>query len=157
VISIRFAGDQLAEANHVVAQKKIILYGRPACSMVRAAQATLERTNADFEYVDIYQVLQARERVREINHGYESVPTLLFPDGSTLTEPSVAELKTKLEGLGYEIQAPIGAGWIRRIFQHPLARLLGVGLLLAGMLSETYWLLFLGVFVLTIGLLSGRL
>jgi len=147
----------LAEVDHHAAQKKIILYGRPACPMVRPVQAMLERTNADFEYVDIYQVLQARERVREINHGYESVPTILFPDGSTLTKPSAAELKTKLEGLGYEIQTPTGAGWIQRIFQHPLARLLGIVFLLAGMLSETYWLLLLGVVVLAIGLLSGRL
>lgn len=35
--------------------------------------------------------------------GNESVPTLLFPDGSTLTEPSVGELKAKLESLGYEV------------------------------------------------------
>jgi mycoredoxin len=147
----------LAEVDHRVAEKRIILYGRPACPMVPPVQAMLERTNADFEYVDIYQVLQARERVREINYGYESVPTLLFPDGSTLTEPSAAELKTKLESLGYEIQATTGVGWIQLIFQHPLARLLGVVLLMVGMLSETYWLLFLGVVVLAVGLLSNRL
>ena len=31
------------------------------------------------------------------------MPTLLLPDGSTLTEPSVGELKAKLESLGYKV------------------------------------------------------
>jgi hypothetical protein len=47
--------------------------------------------------------MEARERVKTINHGYESVPTLIFPDGSTLTEPSAGELRRKLQGMGYTV------------------------------------------------------
>ena len=44
---------------------------------------------------------------------------------------------------------------VLRLDRYEVAAL--VVLLLAGMLSETYWLLLLGVVVLAIGLLSGRL
>lgn len=147
----------MAEIDHTVAEKKIILYGTPACSMIPTVRNMLQRAGADFEYVDIYKVLEARERVREINHGYESVPTLVFPDDSTLTEPSSGDLKTKLENLGYEVQSPTGMGWLQLIFQHPLVRILGVVFVITGMLGEIYWLMFLGVIVLALGLLIGRL
>jgi len=39
-----------------------------------------------------------RTRVQEINGGYMSVPTILFPDGSILVEPANRELEAKLNG-----------------------------------------------------------
>lgn len=39
---------------------------------------------------------EAREQVKKINNGYASVPTLVFPDGSILTEPSLREIRLKL-------------------------------------------------------------
>ena len=140
-----------------MAENKVILYGRPACPAVPQVRNVLERANVEFEYIDIYQVLQARERVREINHGHESVPTLVFPDGSTLTEPSTAEVQARLESLGYEVRSLTWIEWIQVIFQHPITQLVGVALLLAGMFSENYWPLFTGVVILAIGLLIGRL
>jgi mycoredoxin len=41
-----------------------------------------------------------REELVAINGGYASVPTLVFPDGSHLTEPSIGEIREKL-GLGH--------------------------------------------------------
>ena len=140
-----------------MAENKVILYGRPACPAVPPVRNVLERANVEFEYIDIYQVLQARERVRKINHGHESVPTLVFPDGSTLTEPSTGEVQARLESLGYEVRSPTWIEWIQVIFQHPITQLVGVALLLAGMFSENYWLLFTGVVILAVGLLIGRL
>jgi mycoredoxin len=63
----------------------------------------LTQAKVPFTYVNIHQDAQAAALVRSINQGNESVPTLLFPDGSTLTEPSVNELKQKLEALGYQV------------------------------------------------------
>jgi mycoredoxin len=121
-----------------VAENKIVLYGSPACAGVPSVRNALERADAVYEYVDIHKVLEARERVREINHGYESVPTLVFPDGSTLTEPRWME-------------------WTQLALQHPITRLVGIICLIGGMLSETDWLLIVGVVVLGLGLLIGRL
>lgn len=40
--------------------------------------------------------LEARNQVMTINNGYASVPTLVFPDGTTLTEPSFRQLRARL-------------------------------------------------------------
>lgn len=59
-------------------------------------RAALDELGIAYSYVDIHLDANARLRVRRINHGCESVPTLVFPDGSTLTEPSVPELQQRL-------------------------------------------------------------
>ena len=96
-------------------RQAIILYGHPACMMVYPIRGMLDQSNAVYETINIFEDPEGRQRVREINNGYESVPTLVFPDGSTLTEPSAGAVRQKLEGMGYTvpIQARItGNLWI---------------------------------------------
>jgi mycoredoxin len=81
----------------------IIVYGHPACPALWPVKGLLTRSKVKFEYIDIHQDSAAAARVRAINNGNESVPTLVFPDGSTLTEPTVGELRSKLESLGYKV------------------------------------------------------
>ena len=83
--------------------KPIIMYGHPACPMVLPMQGMLKAVGADYEYINIHQDEEARERVRAINRGDESVPTFVFPDGSTLTEPSSRALSAKLQAMGYRV------------------------------------------------------
>ncbi|MCZ7542421.1 MAG: hypothetical protein M5R40_02260 [Anaerolineae bacterium] len=83
--------------------EKIVVYAHPACGMLPPVLEALKQANADYEYVNIHEDTGARERVRAINHGYESVPTLVFPDGSTLTEPSAGALRRKLAAHGYRV------------------------------------------------------
>jgi mycoredoxin len=93
---------------------KIIVYGHPACLMVGPVLGMLKQSQADYEYINIHQDPDARERVRVINRGNESVPTLVFPDGSTLTEPSVGQLKAKLEGTGHRVS------WLALVYGNAL-------------------------------------
>jgi mycoredoxin len=81
----------------------IIIYAHPACPALGPLKGLLSQSKVRFEYIDIHQDSVAAARVRVINNGNESVPTLAFPDGSTLTEPTVGELKAKLESMGYKI------------------------------------------------------
>lgn len=83
--------------------KKVLLYGHASCPYVPPVRGMLAQSNVDHEYINIRKYPEAAQRVRKINNGYESVPTLVFPDGSTLTEPSAAQLKAKLESLGYTV------------------------------------------------------
>ena len=83
--------------------EQIIVYGHPTCPGVGPIKAMLTRAKVDYTYVNIHQDAQAAALVRSINRGNESVPTLVFPDGSTLTEPSASELKQKLETMGYQV------------------------------------------------------
>jgi mycoredoxin len=110
-------------ANHVPGLKnnnmsgEITVYGHPTCPGLGPVKGLLAQSKVKFEYVNIHQDSAAAARVRSINNGNESVPTLVFPDGSTLTEPSVGELKAKLESLGYSVGSVawlIGNSW--RIF-----------------------------------------
>jgi mycoredoxin len=82
--------------------EQIILYGTPSCPMVLPASGILRRAKAPFVYVDISKNDEAKDIVRTINNGNESVPTLVFPDQTTLTEPSRAELQAKLLEYGFE-------------------------------------------------------
>ena len=81
----------------------IIVYGHPNCPTLGPVKGLLTQSKVKFEYIDIHQDSVAAARVRAINNGNESVPTLVFPDGSTLTEPTVGELQSKLESLGYKV------------------------------------------------------
>jgi mycoredoxin len=83
-------------------QDAIILYGHPTCPNLGPVKGLLTQSKVKFEYIDIHQDGAAADRVRAINHGNEIVPTLVFPDGSTLTEPTVEELQSKLKSLGYK-------------------------------------------------------
>lgn len=84
-------------------QDAIIVYGHPTCPGLGPVKGLLTQSKVKFEYIDIHQDSVAAARVRAINNGNESVPTLVFPDGGTLTEPTVGELKSKLESLGYKV------------------------------------------------------
>jgi mycoredoxin len=75
---------------------KIKLYGTSWCGDTRRTRIFLETNHIDFEWIDIDNDSVGAKRVEEINNGYRSVPTLVFPDNSTLTEPSIYELSKKL-------------------------------------------------------------
>lgn len=81
----------------------MIVYGHPTCPNLEPVKGLLTQSKVEFEYIDIHQDSAAAARVRAINNGNESVPTLVFPDGSALIEPTVGELKLKLESLGYKV------------------------------------------------------
>ena len=81
----------------------IIVYGHPTCPNLGPVKGLLKQSKVKFEYIDIHQDSVAAARVRAINNGNESVPTFVFPDGSSLTEPTVGELQSKLESLGYKV------------------------------------------------------
>lgn len=75
---------------------EIIIYGTPWCGDTRRARAIFDNNAVPYKWVDITQDPQAAALVEKINRGYRSVPTIVFSDGSTLTEPSEITLKKKL-------------------------------------------------------------
>jgi mycoredoxin len=77
----------------------IVMYGTPWCGDCRMARRVLDQHKVEYQYVDIEQDDVARRYVVEVNRGNQSVPTILFPDGSVLVEPSAAVLKQKLTTL----------------------------------------------------------
>jgi len=77
----------------------ITIYGTSWCGDCRRALRVLDQHNANYHYVNIEHDDTARSYVEQVNRGYQSVPTILFPDGSVMVEPSSAALAQKLASL----------------------------------------------------------
>ncbi len=77
----------------------IVVYGTAWCGDCRRAKKLLERRGIECVWVDVEAREGAGEEMLRLNGGDTRVPTLLFPDGSVLVEPSNAQLSAKLDGL----------------------------------------------------------
>jgi thioredoxin reductase (NADPH) len=76
--------------------EKIKVYGAPWCPDCRRSKQFLGEMRIAYDWVDIDQDASAAEVVREKNDGKQIIPTIIFPDGSFLVEPSNDELAQKL-------------------------------------------------------------
>ncbi len=74
----------------------ITLYTSNYCGHARRVEQFLADENIPVTIINITEDLAARETLIGINNGFASVPTLVFADGSKLTEPSIEELRLKL-------------------------------------------------------------
>ena len=76
----------------------LTIYSTPWCGYCRRLKGQLERDGIDFVEVDIAEEPDAAEVVMAVNHGNQTVPTLVFPDGTALTNPSLAQVRERLAG-----------------------------------------------------------
>jgi mycoredoxin len=72
------------------------MYSTAWCGYCHRLKRILERDGITFVDVDIEVEPAAAALVRSINAGNEIVPTLVFEDGSAMTNPSVDEIRAKL-------------------------------------------------------------
>jgi glutaredoxin len=59
----------------------------------------MDSLNVEYTIIDVEADPSASEKVIEINGGQRSIPVIVFPDGTHMTEPSDNDLKAKLEAL----------------------------------------------------------
>lgn len=78
---------------------EITMYGADWCGDCRRSKRFLDSNDVSYNYIDVEADASASEKVIEINGGMRSIPVILFPDGTHLTEPSDNALKEKLEAL----------------------------------------------------------
>ena len=76
----------------------ITMYSTTWCGYCRRLKAQLDREGIAFTEVDIERTPAAADFVMSVNGGNQTVPTVVFPDGSAATNPSVAEVKARLAG-----------------------------------------------------------
>jgi mycoredoxin len=72
------------------------MYSTQWCGYCHRLAAQLERDGIEFAVVDIEHDAGAADYVMSINGGNQTVPTLQFIDGSTLTNPSLREVREHL-------------------------------------------------------------
>ncbi len=75
---------------------RIVMYGTTWCSDCARAKRVFERYAVGYDWIDIERDPGAVDVVLKINGGMRSVPTIVFPDGSILVEPSTRRLEEKL-------------------------------------------------------------
>ena len=78
-------------------QDSVIVYATRWCPDCFRAKMILNKLGIPYQWIDINRDPQAKELVAKINNGYHSVPTILFNDGTILSEPTNQELINKIE------------------------------------------------------------
>lgn len=77
----------------------ITMYSADWCGDCRRSKRLLDSLNVQYNLIDVEADASASDKVIEINGGQRSIPVIVFPDGTHLTEPSDNDLKAKLEAL----------------------------------------------------------
>ncbi len=78
----------------------LTVYTTSWCGFCHRLMTVLKSNEISFEQVDIERDRAAAEFVGSVNGGNRTVPTVKFADGSTLTNPSAAQVKAKLAEVG---------------------------------------------------------
>jgi len=76
----------------------VTMYTTTWCGYCKNLKKQLDSLNIPFNEVDIEQNSDAAQLVEQVNGGNRTVPTVVFPDGSALTNPTAATVKSKLAG-----------------------------------------------------------
>jgi mycoredoxin len=77
----------------------VTMYSTQWCAFCRRLKSQLARDGIEVVEVDIEHDPAATEYVISVNGGNMTVPTVLFPDGTALTNPSAAQVKERLGDL----------------------------------------------------------
>jgi mycoredoxin len=77
----------------------ITMYSTPWCGYCHRLKTQLDREGIEYTVVDIEQDEAAAELVMSANGGNQTVPTVRFEDGSTLTNPTIVQVKAQLQEL----------------------------------------------------------
>lgn len=78
----------------------LTMYSTSWCGYCHRLKTALRSDGISYDEVDIEQDPAAAQFVSSVNGGNRTVPTVKFADGSTLTNPSAAQVKAKLAEAG---------------------------------------------------------
>jgi mycoredoxin len=76
---------------------QLTMYSTPWCGYCVRLKVQLDRDGIAYREVDIERDAVAAEKVMAVNGGNRTVPTVVLPDGTALTNPSFTQLKQHLE------------------------------------------------------------
>lgn len=85
-----------------MSDERITMYGTSWCPDCARTRRFLDGRKIPYTWCDIEKDKEGCAYVEGVNNGNRSVPTVLFPDGSTMVEPSDAALEKKLKAIGLE-------------------------------------------------------
>lgn len=82
---------------------KIIFYGATWCHDCARSKAYLDSRGIEYEFINLEEDVTAAAKVTEINNGMQSIPTIVFPNGDILVEPTDEQLEEELKLLKEKI------------------------------------------------------
>ncbi|MEX2289171.1 MAG: mycoredoxin [Mycobacteriales bacterium] len=74
----------------------LTVYSTPWCGYCHRLMKQLDRQGIEYASVDIERDAAAADYVMTVNGGNQTVPTVVFADGTALTNPSLAQVTAKL-------------------------------------------------------------
>ncbi|GAB3238124.1 mycoredoxin [Kineosporia babensis] len=74
----------------------ITMFSTTWCGYCQRLKSQLKREGIGYTEVNIEEVPDAADYVMSVNGGNQTVPTVVFPDGTAATNPSLAEVKSRL-------------------------------------------------------------
>ena len=74
----------------------ITMFSTQWCGYCKRLKTMLDRTGIGYTEIDIEEVPGTAELVESVNGGNRTVPTVLFPDGSAATNPSLKDVQQRL-------------------------------------------------------------
>ena len=77
---------------------ELTVYTTSWCPFSRRLVTDLDRAGIEFIDIDVDDSAAAAAIVQGLNNGNRTVPTVVFPDGSALTNPPLAQVQAKLAG-----------------------------------------------------------
>jgi mycoredoxin len=78
---------------------QLTMYTTQWCGFCRNLKNQLARVGIEMAEVDIERDPAAADFVMSVNGGNQTVPTVVFPDGSVMTNPSAAQVRARLAAL----------------------------------------------------------
>ena len=82
--------------NFVPESGTITMFTTTWCGYCSRLKTQLSRAGIGYTEINIEEVDGTSELVMSLNRGNRTVPTVLFPDGSAATNPSLAQVQSKL-------------------------------------------------------------
>ena len=90
----------MADSNPTAgANPDVTMYTTTWCGYCKRLKRMMQDDGINFVEVDIEQTPGTAEIVEKVNNGNQTVPTLVFTDGTAMTNPSLAKVKEKLAAL----------------------------------------------------------
>jgi mycoredoxin len=74
----------------------VTMYSTTWCGYCMRLKRMMDREGIAYTEVNIEEDPDAAELVMRVNGGNRTVPTLVFPDGAALTNPSIDQVKAAL-------------------------------------------------------------
>ena len=77
----------------------VVMYSTTWCGYCRRLKSQMDRAGVAYSEVDIELDPASAALVEKVNGGNRTVPTVVFPDGSAMTNPSLRDVQSRLAGV----------------------------------------------------------